>query len=112
VRLWGVIAFFGFSGAGLMCFYLKKVQINNGFWGIYPIWLLGWNGIFLVLNLGAGYAFFVSGYKRYRPSGAKDSSTSIDFMKTVYLWIFPPLTILFIAQLLPMVLGVTGWGFS
>ncbi len=112
MQLWGVIAFLGLSGAGLMCFYLKKVQINNGFWGSYPIWLLGWNGIFLALSLGAGYAFFFKGYKRYRPSGAKDSSTRIDFMKTVYLWIFPPLTILFIAQLLPMVLGVSGWNFK
>jgi hypothetical protein len=112
MQLWGVIAFLGLSGAGLMCFYLKKVQINNGFWGSYPIWLLGWNGIFLALSLGRGYAFFFNGYKRYRPSGAKDSSTRIDFMKTVYLWIFPPLTILFIAQLLPIFLGLTGWDFK
>ncbi len=112
MQLWGVIVFWGLSGAGLMCFYLKKVQLNNGFWGIYPIWLLGWNGIFLVLSLLMGYAFFFSGYKRKRPSGAKDFSTRIDFVKTVYLWIFPPLTILFIVQLLPMVLGVSGWDFK
>jgi len=110
--LWWVLVFFGLSGAGLMCVYLAKVQMSNGFWGIYPIWLLGWNGIFLALSLGAGCAFFFSGCKRYRQSWAKDSSTHIDFMKTVYLWIFPPLTILFIVHLLPMVLGVSGWDFN
>ncbi len=109
--LWSVIVLLGLSGAGLMCFYLKKVQMNNGFWGVYPIWLMGWNGIFLVLCLGASYTFYFNGYKRKQPSWAKDSST-IDYMKTINLWIFPPLTILFIAQLLPMVLGVSGWDFK
>jgi len=111
-RLWWVVAFFGLLGAGLMCFYLVKVKTQKTYLGVYPIWLLGWNGLFLVLSLGMGYAFFFKDYKRHMYSSSEDSSTRIDFIKTAYLWIFPPLSILFIVHLLPIVLGLTGWDFK
>ena len=40
---------FGLIGAGLMCYFLFRVQAAEVFRGVYPIWLLVWNWAYLIL---------------------------------------------------------------
>lgn len=45
------IIFFGAVGAVLTCVYLVDVQARLKFWGVYPGWLLGFNGLFVIMGL-------------------------------------------------------------
>jgi len=42
---------FGAAGAVLTCVYLFDVKAHLTFRGVYPFWLLGWNGLFIVTSI-------------------------------------------------------------
>jgi hypothetical protein len=47
------VCLFGLVGAGIQCSMLFRVQAAGSFQGIYPLWLLVWNILFLLLATAA-----------------------------------------------------------
>ncbi|MFQ5685150.1 MAG: VanZ family protein [Candidatus Scalindua sp.] len=89
----GIIVF-GTAGAALMCISLFNVKAHGTFKGVYPGWLLGWSGLFVVTGsvviLFPGYF-----YMPYRTASDTGSYPS-DQLVTARLWILCPLVILII----------------
>ena len=107
--LWLIL--YGFVGAVFMCFYLFRVQANEIFWGIYPVWLLGWNVLYLVMT--PTMIFFYRGMLRKYHQIPEDEKGSILRQKvsTAQLWIFPLLVILFYMHALVVYVSISGVNF-
>lgn len=101
---------FGAAGAVLTCVYLFHVKAHLTFRGVYPFWLLGWNGLLLIT--GAGAIFFPR--RLYKPihSGNDEDSNPPEQTVTARLWILCPLVILIIMHTLVLLAAVTGLPFD
>jgi hypothetical protein len=101
--------FFGALGAVLMCMYLFDVKTYLAFWDIYPYWLLGWNGLFIIAGLGV---ILVSGrlHKPVKVSKNRSQNPSAKAI-TARLWILCPLVILIVMHGLVVAIPITGVTF-
>ncbi|MBS1258977.1 MAG: hypothetical protein MAG551_02041 [Candidatus Scalindua arabica] len=88
------ITLFGAAGAVLMCVSLFNVQAHRTFEGVYPGWLLGWSGLFVVAGL---VVFIFPGHfcMPQRTSSYNGSAPS-DQVVTTRLWTLCPLVILIV----------------
>ncbi|MBW1694575.1 MAG: VanZ family protein [Deltaproteobacteria bacterium] len=103
------VTFFGALGAVLMCMYLFDVKTYLAFWDIYPYWLLGWNGLFIIAGLGV---ILVSGrlHKPVKFSNNRSQNSSEKAI-TARLWILCPLVILIVMHGLVVAIPITGVTF-
>ncbi|MBC8432774.1 MAG: VanZ family protein [Desulfobacterales bacterium] len=103
------IMVFGAAGAVLTCVYLFDVKAL-AFRNVYPFWLLGWNGLFLIT--GSVAIFFQKRlYKPINPGNDEDSNP-YDQAMTARLWILCPLVILIIIHTLVLLTAVAGLPFN
>lgn len=101
---------YGVIGAVLMCWYLFDVRTKRIFWSVYPYWLLGLNGIFLALGPVVVFLY----WRRFRElSHLKDKENRMfyDEAVTANLWVFSPLTILFVMHTLVLFIAFSGMEF-
>lgn len=103
------VIFFGALGAVLMCMYLFDVKTYLAFWDIYPYWLLGWNGLFIIAGLGV---ILVPGrlHKPVKFSNNRSQNPSTKVI-TARLWILYPLVILIVMHSLVVAIPITGVTF-
>jgi VanZ family protein len=101
------ILLFGAIGAVFMCVYLFHVKEVKGFWGVYPIWLLVWNCLYLTL----GSATLLSRWHHLskRARGQQDQEA---MEVTAHLWVVCPLAILLLMHALVVLTRLTGWEFG
>jgi len=104
------ITFFGAVGVVFTCVYLLDVQTDLTFWGTYPSWLLGWNGLFMVAGL---IIMFYPGLlvELAKSKNNKDSSRA-DQTVTARLWTLCPLVILTVMHGLVVFTALSGFTFS
>jgi hypothetical protein len=105
--LWVIL--FGFAGAVLMCVHLFEVQAGGGiFRGVYPVWLLIWNVLFVVV---APLIFNIHRNTIQKQkqiiTGSLDSTTLSESAMS-QLWIYPILTILFYMHVLLVYVSISG----
>ena len=102
---------FGFVGAGIMCYFLFRVQAAEMFWGVYPVWLLVWNLAYLIL------AVILVGISLRRQktmvlaAGNSPAEEVSPASITARLWVYPLLAILFYMHALLVFVSVTGAEF-
>ena len=106
------VLLFGAIGVVVMCLYLFDVKAIGTFWEVYPLWLLGWSGIFLALCP----ATILFHWRRFcKPihnlKGGKDLNQHLEEI-TAHLWIFSPFVILFIMHALVVLIALFGWDFK
>jgi hypothetical protein len=105
------LAIFGAIGAAFTCVYLFDVQSKETFQGVYPAWLLGWNGLSLFLaSFGILYLVYGLIVQRRGPSNEKDRDQK-NIAVTAYLWIILPLFILLIMHALVLLTFFLDWQF-
>ena len=102
---------FGFVGAGIMCYFLFRVQAAEMFWGVYPVWLLVWNwalsdpGVILVgISLRRQKTMVLA-------AGNSPAEAVSPASITARLWVYPILAILFYMHSLLVFVSVTGAAF-
>ena len=95
-----------------MCAYLLDVKANHILWGVYPLWLLGWNGLFLVL--APVRIFFHCHGLIAQCQGNEDGKDSFQNNKeaTAHLWILLPLFILLAMHTIIILTFIFGWEFA
>jgi VanZ family protein len=108
ISLIGLILF-GSTGAVIMCVNLFSVQAAKSvFHGVYPVWMLVWNVLFLVIT--ALILFFqrddiFTGQRLPGTSGEQSVATA-------RLWFIPPITILFFMHALVIFVAISGLAFK
>ena len=102
---------FGLVGAGLMCYFLFRVQAAEIFWGVYPVWLLVWNVAYMLLAV----ILVCISLRRQKTMhlAAKDAPAEevSPASGTARLWVYPLLAILFYMHALIVFVSVTGAEF-
>jgi len=109
--LFGVGAF-GLAGAGLMCFFLFRVQAAEMFRGVYPVWLLVWNLGYLILAVILVWISLRRQKTMLPSAGNKTALESSSASRTARLWVYPLLAILFYMHALLVFVSVTGAEFG
>lgn len=106
------LVIFGAIGAAFMCVYLLDVKANHTFWGVYPLWLLGWNVLFLVL--APVRIFFHCHGLIAQSQGHEDGKDSFQNNKeaTAHLWVLLPLFILLAMHAIVILTFLYGWEFQ
>ncbi|ODS30402.1 MAG: hypothetical protein SCARUB_04488 [Candidatus Scalindua rubra] len=105
----GIIVF-GAAGAALMCVSLFNVIAHDGtFEGVYPGWLLGWSGLFVVT--GSVVILFPRHFYMPDRTANDTGSNPSDQVVTARLWILCPLVILIIMHSLVVLTVVKGLAF-
>ena len=102
---------FGFAGIVITCATLFQVQASGKFWGVYPIWLVGWNVLYVLLAAAAALYQGVFRKKGQASEGEKESAVP-DNVRTARLWIIPLLVILFYMHSLAIYVAATGVKFD
>jgi hypothetical protein len=103
------ITVFGAAGAALMCVSLFNVKAHGTFEGVYPGWLLGWNGLFVVTG---SVVILFPGHLYMPDRTANDTgSNQSDQVVTARLWILCPLVILIIMHGLVVLTAAKGLVF-
>ncbi len=102
----GLIAF-GAVGAIIMCIYLFQVQALEKFWGVYPVWLLVWNIIFIIAAAGME----IHRRKNLHPRRSNETKASEHPSRTAQLWVYPPLAIIVFMHLIIVFVAITGTYF-
>lgn len=102
---------FGLAGAALMCVHLFQVQAQEMFWGVFPVWVLVWGLVYLILT---PVLVFISWHRQMKSRlAAQDApveNTSAE-AKTTRLWIYPLLTIVYYMFALLAFAAVSGMPF-
>jgi hypothetical protein len=107
--LWLIL--FGSIGAVFMTLYLFRVQANGIFWSVYPVWLWGWNILYLVMTPVMIWIYRGILRKYHQaPEDEKDIALRPRAV-TAQLWIFPLLAILFYMHVLVVYVSVSGVNF-
>ena len=102
---------FGLVGAGLMCFFLFRVQAAEKFWGVYPAWLLVWNLVYLILAVILVWVSLRRQKSMDLAAGDVPADGVSPASRTARLWIYPLLAILFYMHALLIFVSVTGAEF-
>lgn len=98
---------FGFINVAIACVQLFEVQKAGTFTGVYPLWLLGGNILFLAIGLQSVSIRIRDALRAKRNSHLDNGSN----LPTAKLWIFTPLAILLYAQTLIILVSLTGLEF-
>jgi VanZ family protein len=101
------LAFFGLVGAGLMCFFLFRVQAQEAFQGVYPAWMLVWNAAYLLL---APILIFLSLRRQkslHLAAGEMPAEEVTRAARTARLWLYPLLAILFYMHAILVFIALT-----
>jgi VanZ family protein len=102
---------FGLVCAGIMCYFLFRVQAAEKFWGVYPVWLLVWNLAYLIL---APVLIFLDLRRQKSNEAVAGDSPAVEASSasgTARLWIYPLLAILFYMHALLVFVSFTGMEF-
>ena len=103
-----VTIFLGTGGAVFMCTYFFQVKTNLAFWGVYPIWLIVWNSIFLIF----GSAAIVCHWKHHDKEHRIEENSNLDTnLVTARLWVSCPLVILVIIHAHAIFIATSGSAF-
>ncbi len=106
------ILFLGAIGVLLSCIHLFNVKENETFWGVYPIWLLAWNGLYVSLGIVAVFHQHHRFHKEnYTQKNMEGSDTKTKEVVTANLWVFVLLVILFVMHALVIIIAISGWEF-
>ncbi|MBW1780065.1 MAG: VanZ family protein [Deltaproteobacteria bacterium] len=101
----------GLLGTVFTCIYLFKVKGHGVFFGVYPFWLLGWNGLFAALVPAVIFSFYFS----YATGRSILSNRGDSIERTVpitgCLWAFPLLTILWVINVITLIVALSGGEF-
>jgi len=98
---------FGIVGAVFMCIQLFDVQAQEALWGVYPIWILVWNYLFLLATL-AIVALEIRNHKSTQHSTNKSEKA---LRRTAQLWAYLPVGILFFMHALVVYVSLSGASF-
>lgn len=104
------INLFGAVGAMFTCVYLFELKAYRTFWGTYPSWLLGWNGLFMVAGLIV--IFYPKLFGELAHSKNNRDPSRIDQTATARLWTLCPLVILIVMHSLAVFTALSGFTFS
>ena len=103
---------FGTVGATLTCKYFFTVAANKTFWASYPIWLVGWNSLYIIL-CPAMFLFHIRRLHAFAPAPSDDGFSNRPGPRiTVYLWINTLLSIFFAMHVLAVFTAISGWEFG
>ncbi|MCK4829544.1 VanZ family protein [bacterium] len=103
---------FGAIGAVLLCIYLFYVKENKTFWGVYPLWLLGWNNLFVSLGVAmVFYQWHRLRKKEHRRIEEKELNIKAKVVITAHLWVLSSLVILIVMHAIVMFIAISGWEF-
>ncbi|MBC8504615.1 MAG: VanZ family protein [Anaerolineales bacterium] len=98
---------YGVVGAVFMCIHLFDVQAQEMFWGVYPLWILVWNLLFLLGTLvAAGLEV-----NKQRSQQLSEIESENALRQTAQLWTYLPLAILFFIHFLVVYAGISGTSF-
>lgn len=100
----------GSCTAVLMCLYLLELKESSAFWNVYPLWLFGLNGVFVICALGA----VIYSWRRLKTLGRKPAGKTSDSASagvTARLWILCPMVLLIVMQTLVVWVGISGRAF-
>ena len=106
------LGLFGFTGIVVTCTYLFRVQADGKFWGVYPIWLLVWNVLYVIAALAMAIYQGVL-YKRHlaaQKDELEDSALPENW--TALLWIVPLVLILSYMNTLAIYIAISGVKFD
>ena len=104
------VMFLGIVGTILMCVYLLDVKAHQTFWGVYPVWLLGWNGLFMLA--GSIVIFYPKLLGELAHSKNERNPSSPGQAVTARLWTLCPLVILVVIHGFGVLIAATGMPFS
>ena len=102
---------FGLVGAGLMCFFLFRVQAAEMFRGVYPVCLWVWNLAYLLL---APLLVLLDLRRQKSKDPAAQGAPAeavLQGSRTARLWVYPLLSILFYMHAMLVFVSVTGMEF-
>ena len=102
---------FGLVDAGIMCFFLFRVQAAEQFWGVYPVWLLVWNVAYMLLAVILTWISLRRQKAVQRVAGDTPAEEDSPASKTARLWVYPLLAIFFYMHALLVYVSVTGAEF-
>jgi len=97
---------FGLIGAVFMCIQLFQVQAQEQFWGVYPLWLLVWNYLFLFSTLILACIQIRMRKQKHIPKEEESAQHH-----TAQLWVYPIMAILFFIHALIVFVSITGLSF-
>ena len=104
-----LVILFGFVGAVLMYIHLFTVQAQDGiFRGVYPVWLLTWNALYVVITPLIVYFQRNTSQRQKQVIASNPNSTALSELSTARLWIYPMLTILFYMHFLLVYVSISG----
>lgn len=102
---------FGLICAIFMGIQLFRVQAQEAFWGIYPIWLLRGNIIFVVISLFMILARWAAFWQQL-PQALADIASPVEPASiTARLWVYPLLTIFTVVHTLVILVAHFGLNF-
>lgn len=102
----------GIIGVILMCVNLFQVQTSGVFQGVYPIWLIIWSVLFLIISPIALVLYWRKLKKDYLIVEDPEESGLPEDLKITNLWIIPMLVILFYMHSLLVYLAISGVEFA
>ncbi len=107
IRVSVEILLFGATGSIFTCVYLFDVQKVKSFQGVYPVWLLMWNYLFIALGCAALLANWRHlSRKANRQQGQGENEV------TAHLWVICPVAILLLMHGLVVLTILAGWEFG
>ncbi len=101
----------GLLGTVLTCLYLFKVKEKGVIWGVYPLWLLGWNGLFAASVPAMMFSFYVRYAKGRSILSSRGDSTQHTDPITGCLWVFSLLVILGVINIITLIAALSGCEF-
>ncbi len=105
------LAVFGLIGIVITCSYLFQVQAAGSFWGVYPVWLLLWNALYVLLTGAIALYRGIPRKGHQAPEGARSPGPSAELI-TARLWTIPLLVILLYMHALAIYVAASGAKFS
>ena len=102
-----VLILFGSIGAVFMCIHLFDVQAQEIFWGVYPLWMLVWNILFVTASLIMTFLYIRKQTQNQLPAEERETA----LRQTARLWVFPVLAILFFMHGIVVFVSLSGVNF-
>jgi hypothetical protein len=106
------LVLFGTIGAIFLCLFLVKVKEYGALWGVYPLWLLAWNGLFLAFTPAAIFSRWRHLRKSSKSRQNQEHSDQHARDITAHLWVFSHLAVLLFIHMLVVFTAISGWQFD